>query len=128
MLRIPGYEVLHLTGLINQKDLLAGRLTLLDRKRLEMSRALATNPHVLLLDEVAAGLTESEVHEVMDIVRVMKEAGVTVIWIEHIIMTMLEATDRLMCLAGGTNIICGLPQTVMASKAVEEVYLGVEED
>ena len=121
-------EVLEIIGLLGLKDVLAGTLGLLNRKRLEIAKAYATNPELLLLDEVAAGLTESEVHKVMDIVADMKQAGLTIIWIEHIIMTMLNATDRLMCLSGGTNLVCGLPQEVMDTKEVEDVYLGVEED
>lgn len=120
-------EVLSFTGIMDKKDILAGKLTLMDRKRLEVARALATNPKVLLLDEVAAGLTEVEVKAVMQIVENIKHKGVTIIWIEHILKTMLEATDQLVCLAEGKNITCGIPQEVMASRLVEEVYLGVED-
>lgn len=120
-------EVLSFTGIMEKKGILAGKLTLMDRKRLEVARALATDPKVLLLDEVAAGLTEVEVKEVMQIVENVKNMGVTIIWIEHIIKTMLEATDRLLCLAAGKNLMCGVPKEVMASKLVEVVYLGVED-
>lgn len=126
--RAKSLEVLSLTGLAEKKDMRAGKLTLLDRKRLEVARALATNPRLLLLDEVAAGLTEAEVREVMQLVENTKKTGVAIIWIEHIIMTMMEAADRLLCLAAGQNLICGKPKEVMASKVVEEVYLGVEEN
>ncbi|TGE38366.1 ABC transporter ATP-binding protein [Desulfosporosinus fructosivorans] len=120
-------EILSFTGIAEKRDILAGKLTLMDRKRLEVARALATNPKVLLLDEVAAGLTEVEVKAVMQIVENIKNMGVTIIWIEHILKTMLEATDQLMCLAEGKNITCGVPQEILASKLVEEVYLGVED-
>ncbi len=125
--RDKSLEILSVTGLVDKKRILAGKLTLLDRKRLEVARALATNPQVLLLDEVAAGLTEAEVRTVMELVAETQKMGVTIVWIEHIIMTMLEATTRLMCLAAGKNLLCGQPQEVMNSKVVEEVYLGVEE-
>ena len=120
-------EILSFTGIIEKKDILAGKLTLMDRKRLEVARALATNPKLLLLDEVAAGLTEVEVKAVLQIVEKIKNIGVTIIWIEHIIKTMLEGTDRLLCLAAGKNLLCGDPKEVMASKLVGEVYLGVED-
>ena len=121
-------EILNITGLIEKANLFAEKLGLLDRKRLELARALATNPKILLLDEVAAGLTEAEVMDVLKIVRKVKNLGVTIIWIEHIIMTMLEATDRLMCIAAGEKLLCGDPREVLESKVVEAIYLGVEEN
>jgi len=125
----PGaLEVLKRTALFEKRDVIAGQLTLLDRKRLEIARALATEPALLLLDEVAAGLTDAEVHEVMDLVEDLKNTGITIIWIEHVIKTMVESTDKILCLATGTRLIYGDPLDVMNSKEVEEVYLGVEED
>ena len=121
-------EILDMTGLAPKKTLLAGRLDLLDRKRLELARALATNPVVLLLDEVAAGLTEAEVTSLIQTVKSIKASGVTMIWIEHVLQTMLEAADRLLCLSAGEMLLCGSPRDVLASKQVEEVYLGVEEN
>jgi len=121
-------EVLYTTALYEKHDVIAGQLTLLDRKRLEVARALATQPKLLLLDEVAAGLTDAEVHEVMDLVESLKRTGITIIWIEHVIKTMVESTDKILCLATGTKLIYGDPMDVMNSKEVEEVYLGVEED
>jgi branched-chain amino acid transport system ATP-binding protein len=121
-------EVLKSTALYEKGDVVAGQLTLLDRKRLEIARALATEPKLLLLDEVAAGLTDAEVHEVMELVEYLKNTGITIIWIEHVIKTMAESTDKLLCLATGTRLIYGDPDYVMGSKEVEEVYLGVEED
>jgi branched-chain amino acid transport system ATP-binding protein len=120
--------VLKLTGLYEKADVLAQELTLLDRKRLEIARALATKSILLLLDEVAAGLTDAEVHEVMKLVDYLKGTGVTIIWIEHVIKTMAESTDKLLCLALGTKLVYGDPGDVMASKEVEEVYLGVDDD
>ena len=121
-------DVLRMTGLYEKCGVIAGQLTLLDRKRLEVARALATQPKLLLLDEVAAGLTDAEVHEVMDLVEALKKTGITIIWIEHVIKTMVESTDMILCLATGTKLIYGNPLEVMNSKEVEEVYLGVEED
>ncbi|MDR3295816.1 MAG: ABC transporter ATP-binding protein [Clostridiales Family XIII bacterium] len=121
-------EVLKSTDLYEKSDIVAGKLTLLDRKRMEIARALATEPRLLLLDEVAAGLTDAEVREVMRLVDYLKQTGITIIWIEHVIKTMAESTDKLLCLATGTRLIYGDPQYVMHSKEVEEVYLGVEEE
>ena len=119
-------DVLTEIGLLDKKDILSGELTLLDRKRLELARAMASDPEVLLLDEVAAGLTETETKEIMALVGSLKEKKYTVIWIEHNIETMLNATDRLMCMAEGHNVICGDPGEVMDSDIVEELYLGKE--
>ena len=121
-------EALKLTELYDKREILAGELTLLDRKRLEIARALGTQPKLLLLDEVAAGLTEAEVQDVMKMVADLKAAGYSIIWIEHVIQTMVESTDHLMCMAEGHQLLIGDPRPVMESKQVEEVYLGVEEE
>lgn len=122
-------QVAEVIGFSKDKlQLFAGKLGLLDRKRLEIGRALATNPRILLLDEVGGGLTESEVETVIQLVKDVKEQGISVIWIEHIIRTMLEGTDRVLLLANGESIICGKPLEVMNSKEVAEVYMGGEED
>ena len=121
-------EALKLTELYEKREIRAGELTLLDRKRLEIARALGTEPKLLLLDEVAAGLTEAEVQDVMKMVANLKAAGYSIIWIEHVIQTMVESTDTLMCMSEGHNLLVGEPLEVMNSKLVEEVYLGVEED
>lgn len=121
-------DALRLTGLYDKRDTRAGELTLLDRKRLEIARALGTEPKLLLLDEVAAGLTEAEIEEVMTMVADLKAGGYTIIWIEHVIQTMVQATDRLMCMSDGAVLLVGQPLEVMNSKLVEDVYLGVEED
>ena len=120
--------VIAATGLDEKKDLIAGKLGLLDRKRLEISRALAGGPKILLLDEVAGGLTESEVVELLAIVQLVKAQGVSIVWIEHVLKTMREGTDRILCLAQGSNVICGLPDEVMQSREVQEVYLGADEE
>lgn len=117
-------EVLAFTGLARESDLLAGRLPLLGRKRHELARALATRPNLLLIDEVAAGLTDAEVDDFIDLVARIKGAGITVIWIEHVMKTMLRATDRLLALAGGQIIAEGRPEEVIKAPEVQRVYLG----
>ena len=119
-------EILDIIGLGGHKLDFARKLGLLDRKRLEIGVALASRPKLLLLDEVAGGLTESELSDILDIVRNVKEAGVSVIWIEHVLQTMLEGTDRVLLLAEGRDIIDGLPLDVMNSREVEEIYLGTD--
>lgn len=121
-------DILKMTGLYDKREMRSGELTLLDRKRLEVARAIGTAPKLLLLDEVAAGLTDAEVKDIMKLVASLKEAGFTIIWIEHIIETMVNATDRLMCMSEGKNVVCGIPKEVISSKIVEELYLGAEED
>ncbi len=121
-------EALELTGLYDKREIISGELTLLDRKRLEIARALGTEPKLLLLDEVAAGLTEAEVGDVMKMVADLKAAKYSIIWIEHVIQTMVQSTDHLLCMAEGHNLIYGNPLEVMNSKEVEEVYLGAEEE
>ena len=121
-------EVAKIIKLDNKLDLFAGKLGLLDRKRLEIGRALATEPKILLLDEVGGGLTESEVGLIIDLVKTIKKQGVSVIWIEHIIRTMLEGTDRGMLVADGVDVITGKPLDVMNSAEVKKVYMGGGDD
>lgn len=113
------------TGLTRYASTLAGRLPLLVRKRHELARALAMRPRLLLIDEVAAGLTESEVGEFIALVRRIRDMGTTVVWIEHVMRTMLTATDRLMALADGKVLAIGVPGEVIALPEVKRVYLGV---
>jgi branched-chain amino acid transport system ATP-binding protein len=112
------------TGLTRFADTLAGRLPLLVRKRHELARALAMRPKLLLIDEVAAGLTESEVGEFIELVRRIRNMGTTIVWIEHVMRTMLVATDRLMALAGGQVLALGVPREVINLPQVKRVYLG----
>jgi len=125
--RIEATEVLEFTGLLAKKDLFAGKLPLLDRKRLELARALATRPALLLIDEVAAGLTEAEVENLLETVQAIRKKGVTIIWVEHILMMMNKGVDRLLVINGGKWLMCGDPKVCMDSKEVQEVYLGMEE-
>ncbi len=120
--------ILDLTGMSSLKNHVSGELSLLNRKRLEMGRALATQPSLILLDEVAGGLTEAEVRSVLEIVRKISKQGITIMWIEHILMMMSEGVDRLLVIAEGRWLQCGDPKVVMQSKEVLTSYLGAEED
>ncbi len=116
-------EILKLTHLWNYRNNFARSLPLLDRKRLELARGLATDPQLLLLDEIAGGLTEAEAAEVFNLIKAIQHRGVTIVWIEHI-MSMMEATDRLLALAQGNSIICDTPKVVLNDPQVLEFYLG----
>ncbi len=120
-------EILEITGLAQLEHTFAGKLPLLDRKRLEVARSMATGPSLLLLDEVAGGLTDSEAREVLAIVKQLQQQGVTVVWIEHILM-MMEDVDRVLVLDQGRDLMCGNPENVMSSKEVMECYLGQEDE
>lgn len=117
-------EALEITGLISLANAPAGSLRLLDRKRLELARALATQPKLILLDEIAGGLTEKELPPLIELIRGLRDSGVTVIWIEHIVHALLAVVDDLMCLAFGKVLAQGDPHAVMADPIVIETYLG----
>ncbi len=116
--------VLDLTGLATEANGLAGNLGLLQRKRLELARALATRPQLLLLDEVAGGLTDPEVAQLAEIVAIVSADGIAIIWIEHVVRALASSVRRLLCLAGGKFIADGPPAAVLADPAVREVFLG----
>jgi branched-chain amino acid transport system ATP-binding protein len=118
--------VLEQTGLAPDANTPAERLGLLSRKRLEVARALATSPKLLLLDEVAGGLTDPEVLQLSDIVRQVSATGVAIVWIEHVVHALTATVSRLLCLAGGSIIGDGDPTAVLALPAVREVFLGTE--
>jgi branched-chain amino acid transport system ATP-binding protein len=115
-------------GLADKANRRAGGLTLLDRKRLELARALATNPRVLLLDEVAGGLTEHECGALVTLIKDVRASGVSIIWIEHVVHALLATIDRLLVLHGGQFIAAGDPHTVIKSPEVSEIYMGIEAD
>lgn len=121
-------EALARCGLEHLGDQPSGRLLLLQRKRLELARAVATEPRLLLLDEVAGGLTDAEVGELLDLVTAIHSSGVTVIWIEHLVHALVSSADRLLVLAEGRLLGDGGPHTVLGSQEVRDVYLGSELD
>jgi branched-chain amino acid transport system ATP-binding protein len=112
------------TGMLDKANVIAGSLTLLARKRLELARALATQPRLLLLDEIAGGLTEAEVLELVETIEEIRGTGITIVWIEHIVHALLRVVDRMMAVDAGRKLIEGDPETVMASNEVRSVYLG----
>ena len=118
--------MLRQTGLAKKANLLAGSLTLLDRKRLELARSLATNPKLLLLDEIAGGLTEHEAKELVAEIKAIKASGVSIIWIEHVVHALLAVADRLLVINFGAMLAEGLPQEVMENNDVRRVYMGKE--
>jgi branched-chain amino acid transport system ATP-binding protein len=119
-------EVLEATGLEARANALAGSLTLLDRKRLELARALATRPRLLLLDEIAAGLTEPEAQQLVGELKTLRARGVTMIWIEHVMHALLAVADRLFVMNYGQKLAEGSPQEVMGNSEVQRVYMGIE--
>jgi len=119
-------DVLEQTELMPRANVPAGSLTLLQRKRLELARALATGPKLLLLDEIAGGLTEGECQALVGTIRRVHAGGVTIIWIEHVLHALTSVVERLMVLDFGRVIATGAPAEVMARRDVREIYLGIE--
>jgi branched-chain amino acid transport system ATP-binding protein len=120
------HQVLQQTALLPHANKPAGGLTLLNRKRLELARALATRPKLLLLDEIAGGLTEHEAKQLVDELRRIKAQGVTMIWIEHVVHALLSIADRLFVINFGQQLAEGEPRAVMADAQVRRVYMGME--
>jgi branched-chain amino acid transport system ATP-binding protein len=121
-------EILERCRLADKANRPAGSLTLLDRKRLELARAMATDPALLLLDEVAGGLTEHECRALVELVGDVRRSGVSIIWIEHVVHALVAGVDRLLVLYNGAFIADGDPATVIRSPQVAEIYLGIEAD
>lgn len=119
-------DILSRTGLAPQAERAAGALSLLQRKRLELARAMATRPRVILLDEIAGGLTEGECAELVGTIRQIHAAGTAIIWIEHVLHALNSVVERLMVLNFGKMLMIGAPDQVMASPEVREIYLGIE--
>ncbi len=114
------------TGLYDRANIVAGSLSLLQRKRLELARALATDPKILLLDEIAGGLTEGECAALVETIRGIHARGVSIIWIEHVLHALNSVVTRLLVLDFGKVIGLGQPAAIMASREVREIYLGIE--
>jgi branched-chain amino acid transport system ATP-binding protein len=117
-------DALKLCGMTSLANRRAETLGLLDRKRLELARALASTPRALLLDEIGGGLTDAEASELVDIIKELRRRGVALIWIEHIVHILLQVADRLVCMNAGRILAEGDPRQVMADPAVIEAYLG----
>ena len=113
-------------NLLKKANQLAGSLTLLERKRLELARALATAPKLLLLDEIAGGLTEPEARELVALIRELKSAGTAMIWIEHVMHALVALADRIVVINFGARLAEGPPEAVMRDPEVQRVYLGIE--
>ena len=121
-------NILEQTGLLAKANIAAGSLTLLERKRLELTRALCAKPKLLLLDEIAGGLTEGECKSLVATIQDIHRSGVTIIWIEHVVHALLAVVDRLMVVDFGKKIAEGEPKQIMESPEVREIYLGIDAD
>ena len=117
-------EVLTFTGLMQRKELLATELTIADKKRLEVSMALATQPKLLMLDESMAGLTRVELREMIDLIKKIREKGITLVVVEHVMEAVMEISDRVIVLNLGRKIMEGSPREVVVNKEVIQAYLG----
>lgn len=121
-------DILNETGLLPKANLPAGKLTLLERKRLELARALATDPQLLLLDEIAGGLTEAECHSLIETIKRIRDRGVAIIWIEHVVHALMAVAERLIVIDRGKIVADGVPAEVMDLPVVQEIYLGIDAD
>jgi branched-chain amino acid transport system ATP-binding protein len=117
-------DSLELCGMLRIANRRAGTLGLLDRKRLELARALVTDPIVLLLDEIGGGLTDAEADELVNAIRTVRKRGIAIVWIEHIVHILLQVVERMICMEAGHVIADGDPKSVMSDRAVVDAYLG----
>ncbi|GAA4707599.1 ABC transporter ATP-binding protein [Phytohabitans rumicis] len=117
-------EVLDRCGLVEHANRRADSLGLLHRKRLELARSLATDPRVLLLDEIGAGLTDAEAAELVTTIRELHKLDIAIVWIEHIVHVLVQVVERLVCMDAGRVIADGPPSTVLRDAVVVDAYLG----
>jgi len=117
-------EVLEFVGLAGRVDQMAGSLNVAQKKRLEMARALASRPYLLLLDEVLAGLNPSEIDSMVGTVKKIREQGITIIMIEHVMKAVMNVSDRIIVLDYGEQIAEGTPEEISTNEKVIEAYLG----
>ena len=122
--RVKAEEILRFTGLIEKRDAAATALTIADKKRLEVSMALATQPTLLMLDEAMAGLTPVELKEIIALIRKVRESGVTLVIVEHVMEAVMELSDRVIVINSGRKIVEGTPKEVVANPEVIQAYLG----
>ena len=119
-------RILDETELMHRANMLAGALPLLDRKRLELARAMATGPRILLLDEIAGGLTDGECKSLIATIKAIHKSGITIVWIEHVLHALTSVVERLVVLDFGKLVADGKPDDVMAMQSVKEIYLGMD--
>lgn len=121
-------DVLEETGLADKANMRAGSLSLLERKRLELARALSAKPKLLLLDEIAGGLIDAECGALIDTIKRIHAGGTTIIWIEHVVHALMAVAERLIVIDFGRKIAEGEPKATMESAKVKEIYLGIAAD
>lgn len=117
-------EILELTGMTAKKDVLGGSLTIVDKKRVEIARALATKPELLMLDECMAGLNQTEIKDVMQLCLTLREKGLSLLVVEHIMEAIMPISDKIVVLNAGKKIAEGLPKDIVNNEEVIKAYLG----